>query len=98
MGQHEKTTSQAYHFRSNFVQNDHAAHKEIGDRPEWHYGHGGEVRKRVWDRKTLFRCVVAQAASFNASCSSAVKALQAAGRKCSSNTSGCSQAAGRFPL
>ncbi|MGI5868879.1 MAG: hypothetical protein ACOX9C_05495, partial [Kiritimatiellia bacterium] len=61
-------------------------------------GHGGEVRKRVWDRKTLFRCMVAQAASFNASCSSAVKALQAAGRKCSSNTSGCSQAAGRFPL
>ena len=61
-------------------------------------GHGGEVRRRVWDRKTLFWSMVAQAASFNASCSFAVKSLRAAGRKCSSNTSAFCKAVARFPM
>ena len=59
--------------------------------------HGGAVRERVWGRKTLFWSMVAQALAFNASCACAVKALQAAGRKCSANTAAFCKARAKFP-
>ena len=61
-------------------------------------GYGGNVRDRIWNRRKVFRGLLAQAAAFNASFSHVVKAFQATGDGCSSNTSGYSQAVGRFPL
>lgn len=54
-------------------------------------------RDRIWTRQKMFWSMVVQAFDFNATCASAIKRLQAAGFKCSSNTAGFCKARAKFP-
>ncbi|HZK28887.1 MAG TPA: hypothetical protein VFD19_01565 [Clostridia bacterium] len=54
-------------------------------------------RSRTWTMKKTFWSMVGQALDFNAPYTTAVKRLQATGRKCSSSNAGFSKARAKFP-
>lgn len=56
------------------------------------------TRERIWGRTTLFWSMIGQALECNATCTTAVKTLQATGRKCSSNTAAFCKARAKFPM
>ena len=56
------------------------------------------TRTRIWDRTTLFWSMIGQALEFNATCTTAIKTLQATGCKCSSNTAAFCKARAKFPV